>query len=68
MKTKYLLNYEVQIQNFEIRNLKNLGDGKATSGYARLIGSLTDDGLTVLLNIKESWVIPSLTNSAHFKV
>ena len=32
-------------------------------------GALTaDDGLTVLLNIKESWVIPSLTNSAHFEV
>ena len=41
MKTKYLLNYEVQIQNFEIKNLKNLGDGKATSGYAQSIGSLT---------------------------
>ena len=25
-------------------------------------------GLTVLLNVKESWVIPSLTNSAHFNI
>ena len=49
MKTKYLLNYEVQIQNFEIRNLKNLGDGKATSGYARSIGSLTDSCHTDVL-------------------
>ena len=33
-------------------------------------GALTvdRDGLTVLLNIKESWVIPSLTKAAHFDV
>ena len=32
-------------------------------------GALTTDaGLTVLLNIKESWDIPSLTKSAHFEV
>ena len=32
-------------------------------------GALTaDDGLTVLLNSKESWVIPSLTKAAHFNV
>ena len=32
-------------------------------------GALTaDDGLTVLLNIKESWVISSLTKAAHFDV
>ena len=32
-------------------------------------GALTTAaGLTVLLNVKESWVIPSLINSAHFDV
>ena len=34
-------NYEVQIQNFKTRNLKSRGEGKATSGYAWSIGSLT---------------------------
>ena len=32
-------------------------------------GALTTAaGLTVLLNVKESWVIPSLIKSAHFEV